>query len=403
MNNMSDNSWLARRHRNERWFRRICLSAVLVAMFFLVGLFSSLVVKGYPAFWTTEVRLPVDALPGTDGRERVAGALQALFPDAALDRKSRLRLQALVSEGAARIAGALTVETRVELWVPASSDLDMLIKEKISRQAWSENRRFGPDALAQVATLEKQGRIRKVFNRNFFMRGDSRHAEVAGVLSSVMGSVFTILVCMAIAFPLGVATAVYLSEFAKAGWFTSFIEVNINNLAAVPSVVYGLLGLSVYLNLFGLPRSSSVVGGLTLAMLVLPVIVIATRNALKAVPRSIRFAVMALGASKVQTTFHHVVPYALPGIMTGVILGVARALGETAPLLMIGMVAFIADVPHTPMDPATTLPVQIYLWANNPEGGFVEKTAAAILVLLAFMILINMTAIYVRKRYEIKW
>lgn len=405
MNSMNDGkAWLARRRRHERLFKGLCLSAILLAAFFLAALFTNLVAAGASAFVRTEIRLPVDARPGTDGRERVMEALQTLFPEVgADDRQGRRRLGALVSQEAARMAGSLTVETKVELWVPASSELDMLAKGRMSRENWAENRRFGPSALAQADRLEKEGRLRKSFNTRFFTHGDSRNPEGAGVMASVMGSVFTILICMAVAIPLGVATAVYLSEFARPGWFTSFIEVNINNLAAVPSVVYGLLGLSVYLNLFGLPRSSSLVGGLTLAMLVLPVVVLATRNALKAVPRSIRFAVMALGASKVQMTFHHIVPYALPGIMTGIILGVARALGETAPLLMIGMVAFVADVPETPLDPATTLPVQIYLWANNPEIGFVEKTAAAILVLLAFMTLVNMAAIYVRRRYEIKW
>ncbi len=403
MSSMNKNSaLLEKRHRKERWFKRLCLSAIVLAAAFLLMLFVNLVSKGYTAFWRTEVRLPVEAKAGTDGRERVSGALQGLFPDV-VERRDRQRLQALVSEEAARMAGALTVETHVELWVPASSDLDMLVKGKITRKAWEDNRKFGLEALTQVDRLKEAGRVRQSFNKNFFMKGDSRRPESAGILSSVAGSVFTILVCMAVAFPLGVATAVYLSEFSRDGWLTSFVEVNINNLAAVPSVVYGLLGLSVYLNFFGLPRSSSLVGGLTLAMLVLPVIVIATRNAIKAVPRSIRFAAMALGASKVQTVFHHVVPYALPGIMTGVILGIARALGETAPLLMIGMVAFIADVPENPLDPATTLPVQIYLWANNPEAGFVEKTSAAIMVLLAFMMIINTLAVFVRKRYEIKW
>jgi len=205
------------------------------------------------------------------------------------------------------------------------------------------------------------------------------------------------------AFPLGVATAVYLEEFARKSWFTDFIEININNLAAVPSIIFGLLGLSIYLNLFGLPRSSSLVGGMVLALLILPVIVIATRNALQAVPPSMRDAAAALGATPVQVVFHHTFIYALPGIMTGVILSIARAFGETAPLLMIGMVAFIVDVPKTVVDPATTLPVQVYLWANNPELGFVEKTAAAIMVLLIFMVLINLLAIYIRRRFEIKW
>ena len=289
-----------------------------------------------------------------------------------------------------------------EIWLPASSTVSVFYKQRLHEQS-KRGGRVIPAEAAWITELAREGRMRLKINLPFFTRGDSREAERAGVLASTVGSFMTILVCIAMAFPLGVATAIYLEEFARKSWFTDFIEININNLAAVPSIIFGLLGLSIYLNLFGLPRSSSLVGGMVLALLILPVIVIATRNALQAVPPSIRYAAAALGATPTQVVFHHTFIYALPGIMTGVILSIARAFGETAPLLMIGMVAFIADVPKTFVDPASSLPVQVYLWANNPELGFVEKTAAAIMVLLSFMVLINLLAVYIRQRFEIKW
>jgi phosphate transport system permease protein len=226
---------------------------------------------------------------------------------------------------------------------------------------------------------------------------------MAGILAAAKGSFFMLLVTMLIAFPAGVAAAIYLEEFAPRNRWTDLIEVNVNNLAAVPSIIFGLLGLALFINLFSMPRSAPLVGGLVLALMTLPTIIIASRSAIKAVPPSIRDAALGLGASRVQTVTHHVLPLALPGMLTGAILGMARALGETAPLLMIGMVAFVVDAPQTPMDPSSALPVQIYLWADSPERAFVERTSAAIMVLLLFLFTMNAAAVWLRSRFERRW
>lgn len=251
--------------------------------------------------------------------------------------------------------------------------------------------------------LKADDRVENTFNTTFFSSGASREPEMAGIWGAVVGSFFTMLVTLSLAFPLGVAAAIYLEEFAPKNRWTHLIEVNINNLAAVPSIVFGLLGLAVFLNVFGMPRSAPVVGGMVLALMTLPTIIIAARAALKAVPPSIREAALGIGASRIQTVFHHVLPLAMPGILTGTIIGMAQALGETAPLLMIGMVAFIVDIPSSPVDPSTVLPVQIYMWADFPEPAFRQKTAAAIMVLLGFLILMNALAVVLRKRFERRW
>jgi phosphate transport system permease protein len=241
------------------------------------------------------------------------------------------------------------------------------------------------------------------FNSDFFTKGDSREAESAGIWGAVVGSFYTMIVTLLLSFPLGVAAAVYLEEFAPQNRWTDLIEVNINNLAAVPSIVFGLLGLAVFINFFGLPRSVPLVGGLVLTLMTLPTIIIASRAALKAVPPSIREAALGVGASPLQAITMHVLPLAMPGMLTGTIIGMAQALGESAPLLMIGMVAFIVDIPHGVTDPAAVLPVQIYLWADSPERAFVERTSAAILVLLGFLIVMNALAVLLRKRFERRW
>ena len=257
--------------------------------------------------------------------------------------------------------------------------------------------------LGWIDKLESEGRLEKQFNTDFFTQGDSREPETAGIWGAVIGSFYTLIVTLALSFPLGVAAAVYLEEFAPQNRWTDIIEVNINNLAAVPSIVFGLLGLAVFINFFGLPRSVPLVGGLVLTLMTLPTIIIASRAALKAVPPSIREAALGIGASRLQTVTMHVLPLAMPGMLTGTIIGMAQALGETAPLLMIGMVAFIVDIPHGFLDPATVLPVQIYLWADSPERAFVERTSAAILVLLVFLIIMNAAAVLLRKRFERRW
>lgn len=403
--------WLKKRKAAERRFKMAGFISICVASLFLVSLVLNIVSSGRSAFTETQIELPItfDAeLVKKDAyRKMIQNALMDMFPDVET-RKEKRNLFVLPSRNAPYELQKLVEEnpeligTKKEVWILASSAVSVFYRQRLLEESARIGNINGTQA-AWITQLAQLKNMRLHFNFSFFSNGDSREAEQAGVLVSTIGSFLTILICILMAFPLGVATAIYLEEFAAKNWFTDFIEININNLAAVPSIIFGLLGLSIYLNFFGMPRSSSLVGGMVLALLILPVIVISTRNALQTVPQSIRFAAAALGATPTQVVFHHTVIYALPGIMTGVILSIARAFGETAPLLMIGMVAFIADVPKSFTDPATTLPVQVYLWANNPELGFVEKTAAAIMVLLGFMILMNLLAIYVRRRYEIKW
>lgn len=403
--------WLRRRKRREVTFKRAGLAAIMIAFLFLGSLAWNILSSGVSAFTEARINIPLtmkaELLERGSYNKIIQNGMLELFPDVE-ERREKRELFSLVSRNAhhelKRIVEGMPEleEAKAHIWLPASSSASIFFKKRLYEQTRSGGKITESQA-AWITKLAKDKRIERRFNWPFFKNGDSREAEQAGVLASTIGSFLTIIVCIALAFPLGVATAIYLEEFARKSWFTDFIEININNLAAVPSIIFGLLGLSIYLNLFGLPRSSSLVGGMVLALLILPVIVIATRNALQAVPPSIRYAAAALGATPTQVVFHHTLIYALPGIMTGVILSIARAFGETAPLLMIGMVAFIADVPGSFTDPATTLPVQVYLWSNNPELGFVEKTAAAIIVLLSFMVLINLLAIYIRRRFEIKW
>jgi phosphate transport system permease protein len=298
------------------------------------------------------------------------------------------------------LADPTVLGTTQSLWLIADDDIDMVVKGHIRRDVAEADRRVSDDQIGWLDKLIAEDRIDLRFNRYFFGAGASSDPELAGIWSATVGSFFMLLVTLALSFPLGVATAIYLEEFAPRNRWTDLIEVNINNLAAVPSVVFGLLGLALFINVFGLPRSAPVVGGLVLSLMTLPVIIIASRAALMAVPPSIRDGALALGASKMQMVLHHVLPLAMPGMLTGTIIGMARALGESAPLLMIGMVAFIVDVPDSPLDPATALPVQVYLWADSPERAFVERTSAAILVLLVFLLLMNATAIMLRKRFE---
>ncbi|MBB1126937.1 phosphate ABC transporter permease PstA [Thiospirillum jenense] len=265
------------------------------------------------------------------------------------------------------------------------------------------DRRLKDNQVAWIWQLKQQEMIAKYFNTLFFINSASREPEQAGIAGALMGSMYTLLLTMLFSFPIGVGAALYLEEFAPKNRWTDFIEVNINNLAAVPSVVFGLLGLAVFINFFGIPRSTPLVAAMVLTLMTLPIIIIAGRAALKSVPPSIREAALGIGASPLQTQLHHVLPLAMPGILTGSILGMAHALGETAPLLMIGMIAFIVDIPGGITDPATVLPVQIFLWADSPERGFVERTSAAILVLLLFLFLMNLTAVLLRRRFERRW
>jgi len=289
------------------------------------------------------------------------------------------------------------------LWLLAGSKTDMVMKGQVDLTLPEADRAADDQELGWIGALRATGDIRTRFNPQFFLSGDSREPEQAGVLGALVGTFLTLLVTLILSFPIGVAAAVYLEEFARRSRLTDLIEVNINNLAAVPSIVFGLLGLAMFIQFFGMPRSAPLVGGLVLSLMTLPTIIIASRSALKAVPPSIREAALGMGASKVQTVTHHVLPLALPGMLTGAIIGMARALGESAPLLMIGMVAFIVDVPKGFADPSTVLPVQIFLWATSPERAFVERTSGAIIVLLAFLLLMNAIAVVLRSRFERRW
>ena len=414
---------LARRHRAERRFRLYGIVAIGLAIFFLAMLFISICSRGYTAFVQTFVQLEIvlDAETLDLGSERDASALgaanyqgavkqslRALFPDVK-KRRDRRKLNGMISTGAAYqvremvLANPALVGTTVDVWVPADDDIDMLMKGHIDRDLPEDERRVDDDQISWVDRLLALGRIEKRFNTTFFTAGDSREPELAGIWGAVVGSFFALVVTLALSFPIGVAAALYLEEFAPKNRWTDLIEVNISNLAAVPSIVFGLLGLAVFLNFFGLPRSAPLVGGLILTLMTLPTIIIASRAALKSVPPSIREAALGMGASKMQMIFHHVLPLALPGMLTGTIIGMAQALGESAPLLMIGMVAFIVDIPGGPLEPATAMPVQIYLWADSPERAFVERTSAAIMVLLAFLIAMNSFAIWLRKKFERRW
>src|SRR5882672_5960273 len=411
---------IRRRYAQESVFRALGLGALLIGLGFLAFFFYTLIANGYTALAQTRLRLDValDAtvidptgsrdpavLEGADYQKLVRDALGARFPE--VTARGDLRaLFALVSPGAGLeirrlvVADPRAIGTTRSVWVLADDDVDVLVKGHVSRDLPEVDRRITDRQLEWLSRLESEGRVALRFNRYFFLSGDSRDPELAGIWSATVGSFYMLLVTLVLSFPLGVATAIYLEEFAPRNRWTDLIEVNINNLAAVPSIVFGLLGLAVFINEFGLPRSAPLVGGLVLCLMTLPVIIIASRAALTAVPPSIREAALGVGASKMQMVLHHVLPLALPGMLTGTIIGMARALGESAPLLMIGMVAFIVDTPETPLDPATALPVQVYLWADSPERAFVERTSGAIIVLLAFLLMMNAAAILLRKRFE---
>jgi len=411
------NRGLARRYRAEQRFRWYGFSAIMVSLLFLALLFFSIVGKGYSAFQQTFVQLDVffdpailnqDALASADYQGLVKQSLRKTFPDVSGNQDKRM-LYGLISSGASFQLRNIVLEhpdvigeTRA-VWVPADDDVDMLIKGHFNRNVPESDRRLKDKQLTWTDRMAAEGRIEKRFNQIFFTAGDSREPELAGIRGAVVGSFLILVVTLLLSFPIGVSTAVYLEEFAPKNRWTDLIEVNINNLAAVPSIVFGLLGLAVFLNFFGLPRSAPLVGGLVLTLMTLPTIIIAGRSALQSVPPSIREAALGVGASKMQMVAHHVLPLALPGILTGTIIGMARALGETAPLLMIGMVAFIVEIPGALTDPATALPVQIFLWADSPERAFVERTSAAIMVLLAFLIAMNAAAVILRRRFERRW
>ncbi|MGB5251001.1 MAG: phosphate ABC transporter permease PstA [Gammaproteobacteria bacterium] len=417
------NKGLRKRYRAERRFRAYGLISVILGLSFLLLLLISIVGNGYSAFQQTRATFDVFLDPevidpeGSRDPEVLAMAnystiiragLQAILPDSS-GRQERRELGALISNDAPYVLQRMVLddpsiigETRtISVW--ASANVDMLLKGKIDRELLQSERVISDLQLRWIDILEGEGRLKRVFNTALFTHGDSRDPELAGILGAAKGSFYMLIVTLLLSFPIAVAAAVYLEEFAPKNRWTDLIEVNINNLAAVPSIVFGLLGLAVFLNFFGMPRSAPFVGGVVLSLMTLPTIIISSRAALKSVPPSIREAALGMGASRMQSTFHHVVPLAMPGMLTGTIIGMAQALGETAPLLMIGMVAFIVDVPQGFFDPSTALPVQVYLWADSPERAFVERTSAAIMVLLAFLIAMNLVAIFLRRRFERRW
>lgn len=407
---------LVKRHRAEAGFQWMGRCAIALSLAFLVFMITSIFWQGKGALQTTEIALRVDlsadAIDPTDIRgtrfdKIIKTALRDTFPNAT-KRKEKKKLYRLVS-----IDAGFELRTQIErnvallggvqtVWVSASDDVDIFLKGQINRNVPESDRRLDDQQIRWIDLLVEISTIRTVFNSKFFTNGDSREPELAGILSALVGSALSLSICFLLSFPIGIMSAVYLEEFAPKNRWSDLIEININNLAAVPSIVFGLLGLSIFLNIFGLPRSSPLVGGMVLSLMTLPTIIIASRASLRAVPPSIREAALGMGASPVQAIFHHVAPLALPGMFTGAIVGMARALGDTAPLLMIGMVAFIVDAPKSFLEPATALPVQIFLWADAPERAFLEKTSAAIIVLLVFLVLMNIAAIILRKKYELR-
>jgi len=417
------NRRLKARYAAERRFQLIGLSAIVFSLAALALLLATILGNGFTAFRQAHMQLEITftadqiAPPGTtDTRKLMQGnygalilaALQQRFPEVQ-SRAERRQLQGLISAGAESQLGRMVVAdpgligTKQRVWLPTSSDVDVFVKGQVDTGGAEGERKIKDSQVRWINALKASGDLDLQFNTRFFTGADSREPELVGIWGGVVGSFYTLLVTLLVAFPLGIMAAIYLEEFAPKNRWTEIIEVNINNLAAVPSIVYGLLGLAVFIGFFGMPRSAPMVGGLVLALMSLPVIIIAARAALRAVPPSIRQAALGLGASPLQAVLHHVLPLAMPGILTGTIIAMAHALGETAPLLMIGMVAFIVDVPATPVDASTVLPVQIFMWADSAERGFVEKTSAAIIVLLVFMLLMNLAAILLRKKFERRW
>jgi phosphate transport system permease protein len=417
------NKNLEKRNRSERRFKRFGIASITFGLLCLLFLFTDIISKGHSAFLQTYVRLSVvmdaDTLEISDptNAQQIAAAdyqgiikqsLRMRFNDVS-GRKDKRRLYALVSNGAGfdlrnkLEANPEILNTSFDVWVLADDDIDTYIKSRGDTIEDAFTERLTEKQIVWVEALLANGEIEKRLNRGFFQNGDSREPEQAGIRGALMGSLFTLFVTFALSFPIGIAAAIYLEEYAEKNRFTDFIEVNINNLAAVPSIIFGLLGLAIFINFFEMQRSIPLVGGLVLTLMTLPTIIITSRAAIRSVPPSIKEAAAGIGASKMQIILHHVLPLAMPGMLTGAIIGMAQALGETAPLLMIGMVAFIVDIPGAINDPATALPVQIFLWADSPERAFVERTSAAIMVLLAFLITMNTVAVWLRKRLETKW
>ena len=412
---------LKSRLAKEKRFKLFGIASIITALILLSILFISIISQGYTAFQETRIQLNIQfsqnildpeqtqewkIIKKKNFNKLIKNSLSEIYPDVS-GRSDKRKLYKLISSSAEYQLREFikndinSIGTSKKIWVLANDDVDMLFKGHIDRNLSEDNRRIDNQELLWIETLESKNLIEKFFNKTLFTSGDSSQSEQSGILGALIGSLFALTITLILSFPIGIATAIYLEEFApKNNKFVDFIEVNINNLAAVPSIIFGLLGLAIFLNFFGMPRSAPLVGGMVLSLMTLPTIIISSRAALKSVPPSIKEGALGLGASHTQAVFHHVLPVALPGMLTGTIIGMAQALGESAPLLIIGMVAFIVDIPQTMTDPATALPIQIYLWADTPERGFVERTSAAIIVLLVFLMVMNSLAVYLRKKFE---
>ena len=414
---------LMKRHLAESRFKTYGILGIISATVFLIVILSTIFIEGKSAFKSTYIKLDVffdpsiidpdgtrdiDEIRFANYRKVIKNSLKNYFPEVTEKEEMKSLTELISSSEEENLMQAVLknndlIGANKKVWLKASSKIDIIHKNPEMKDLSESNRLISDKELEWFDKLTRNGDIKFSLNKIFFLKADSTEPEQAGILGSILGSFFTLVITLILSFPIAVAAGVFLEELAPKNRLTDIIEININNLAAVPSIIFGLLGLAIFLNVMHLPRSAPIVGGMVLALMTLPTIIIATRVSLKAVPPSIREAAVGLGATKFQSVIHHVLPLAIPGIATGTIIGMSRALGESAPLLLIGMVAFIVDIPGSFTDSATVLPVQIYLWKSTAARGFVELTAAGVIVLLTFLILMNALAIYVRNKFEKKW
>ena len=412
-----------KRHLAESRFKTYGILGIISATVFLIVILSTIFIEGKSAFKSTYIKLDVffdpsiidpdgtrdiDEIRFANYRKVIKNSLKNYFPEVTGKEEMKSLTELISSSEEENLMQAVLknndlIGANKKVWLKASSKIDIIHKNPEMKDLSESNRLISNKELEWFDKLIRNGDVKFSLNKIFFLKADSTEPEQAGILGSILGSFFTLVITLILSFPIAVAAGVFLEELAPKNRLTDIIEININNLAAVPSIIFGLLGLAIFLNVMHLPRSAPIVGGMVLALMTLPTIIIATRVSLKAVPPSIREAAVGLGATKFQSVIHHVLPLAIPGIATGTIIGMSRALGESAPLLLIGMVAFIVDIPGSFTDSATVLPVQIYLWKSTAARGFVELTAAGVIVLLTFLILMNALAIYVRNKFEKKW
>ena len=411
------------RQKSEKNFKLFGLIGIICAISFLIIILTSIIIEGKKAFISTYIKLDVffdskiidpdntkedSVIKSANFNEIITKSILENFPEVT-DRKEKIKLSTFISSSAEDelikliILDKALIDQKKELWLLASSTIDVIHKNPDMLNFPEDERLIDDKESKWFQWFLSEEKIKFSTNKNFFSNADSTEPEQAGIWGAFVGSFLTLFVTLILSFPIAVAAGAFLEELAPKNKFTDFIEVNINNLAAVPSIIFGLLGLAIFLNVMHLPRSAPIVGGMVLALMTLPTIIIATRASLRAVPPSIREAAIGLGATKFQTVTHHVLPLSMPGISTGTIIGMSQALGESAPLLMIGMVAFIVDSPGSIFDSATVLPVQIYLWKSTAARGFVELTAAGVMVLLSFLVLMNTIAVYIRYKFEKKW